>query len=425
LIDDIIHSGTTILRQLEILKTVNKKPDFVFTIVDYKKNDNKEMLLKMGVNLQSVYYLNEIIPQDADINESKLNEGFDVMWKFSAPDPNFFHRIHKSTPLLDQNTIFFASDNHTLWSLNKNDGSIQWAFKGFGYPTRSKMTVFSSPAIYNNIIYIASYDGNLYALNKNNGIKKWVYLDADFIGSSPVIADKLNMLFIGIGYGLFNKKGAIVALNAESGKRIWHFNTPNFILSTPYYCREKKIIVVGCDDGVIYAFYAKNGKKLWQFQTEGSVRSFLDYDPKKQIIFAGSFDDYLYGLNINTGELKFKFKTKGPVFSPPLVYENNIYFGSMDKHLYCVNLDTELANWNFDAGGRIFAKPKIVNDKIYIGSTSGILYEIELLTGKALSYFIATERITNEIVFDRKERKFFLSTYANELYCLSKKQKNN
>ncbi|MEW6408385.1 MAG: PQQ-binding-like beta-propeller repeat protein, partial [Patescibacteria group bacterium] len=98
-----------------------------------------------------------------------------------------------------------------------------------------------------------------------------------------------------------------------------------------------------------------------------------------------------------------------------------VYFSSLDKHLYSVNLDTGKLNWKFAASGRFFANPVIIDDKIYIGATDGRMYEIDAETGKLLDFFQATERITNQIAYNPQTQIIFLPTYANEIYCLKKK----
>ncbi|MEK7553134.1 MAG: PQQ-binding-like beta-propeller repeat protein, partial [Patescibacteria group bacterium] len=77
-------------------------------------------------------------------------------------------------------------------------------------------------------------------------------------------------------------------------------------------------------------------------------------------------------------------------------------------------------NWRFSANGRFLASPVIIEDKIYIGATDGKLYEINIQTGKMTDFFQATERITNKIAYNAKTKRFFLPTYANEIYCLEK-----
>ena len=125
-------------------------------------------------------------------------------------------------------------------------------------------------------------------------------------------------------------------------------------------------------------------------------------------------------MDIDSGEIKWKYKTEDIIYSTPLIYKNNVYFGSLDKNLYSVNLETGKLNWRFTARGRFFADPVIIDEKIYIGSTDGRLYEIDIKTGRLIDFFETTERITNKIAYNQKTKRFFVPTYANEIYCLKK-----
>jgi len=130
----------------------------------------------------------------------------------------------------------------------------------------------------------------------------------------------------------------------------------------------------------------------------------------------------LYVVDIKTGQKLFTYKAEFGIYSTPLVYKDNVYFSSFDKHLYCVNLKNGELNWKFRTNGRIFASPAVINDKIYIGSNDGVLYEINPDTGKKTGFLQVTERITNKVTHNENTEKFFLPTFANEIYCL-KKQK--
>ena len=48
------------------------------------------------------------------------------------------------------------------------------------------------------------------------------------------------------------------------------------------------------------------------------------------------------------------------------------------------------------------------------------MHEIDLQSGQRTGYFITTERITNKIAYNSTTKRFFLPTYANEIYCLEK-----
>ncbi len=419
LVDDLINSGATALKQILAIKNyAGQKIDKFFTFINFRGEKNSQLLKQKGVQLVSLFDLKDF---NLSLPENKENLGpeqFKNLWHFQTPNPSFFYRVPKSAPCLDEKKIYFGADNGYFFALNQDDGSEAWKFK-VGYPADGK-SIFSSPAIYKNIVYFGSYDGNVYALDKDSGELRWKNWDADYIGSSPALAPELKLLFIGLEFGFFKKRGGLVALDISSGKRIWSLETENFVHCSPAYCPEKKLVAVGDNDGWVYLFDAKKGTLKWKFQAGGAVKASLAFDLKRNLLLFGSFDKNLYALDLDSGEEKGKYETKEVIFSTPVVKDDNVYISSLDKNLYSINLNTGRLNWRFTAGGRIFATPEIIEYKIFVGATDGKLYEIDIKTGKAVASFQATERITNKIAYNQKTKRFFLPTYANELYCLEK-----
>ncbi|MFA7319792.1 MAG: PQQ-binding-like beta-propeller repeat protein, partial [Parcubacteria group bacterium] len=419
LVDDLTNSGSTFLRQARVLKYAGKKPSYAFALVSFRKENEQDMTQK-NIHLSYLYNLNEIGLTVSSQKNVFPSQKFNILWHFQSPKPNFFLRVGKSSPALDEEKIYFGADNGCLWALNQNDGSVAWKFEETGYPTKEGKIILSSPALYENTVFFGAYDGNLYAVNKETGRLRWKNMDADYIGSSPVVAPDLGLLFVGLEFGLFKKRGGITALDLKTGKKTWDYRMTEFVHCSPAYCPEKKVVAIGGNDFYVYLFDAKTGGLKWKYRTGGDIKASLVFDVKRNFLIFGSFDKNVYALDIDTGEVKGKFKTKEVIYSTPLVYGDNVYFGSMDKHFYSVNLDSGKLNWHIDCGSRLFAQPQIIKGKIYIGGTGGIMHEIDPTTGKKTGYFITTERITNKVVYNPTTKRFFLPTYANEIYCLEK-----
>ena len=87
----------------------------------------------------------------------------------------------------------------------------------------------------------------------------------------------------------------------------------------------------------------------------------------------------------------------------------------------CIDLDKGAILWTFTTSSRVFAGPLMAEGRLYIGSNDGRLYELDPATGKETGFFQATERIVNRAVYNPSTKHFFVPTYANELYCLERK----
>ena len=424
LVDDLVNKGLSLIRQVEILESLGKKVYAIFVILRFRDLEYYEYFLNKGILIKSIFSLDDftsslMVKNLGDKNKGLVLTSFKVMWYFKSEKPNYFYVLPKSAPTIDDVKIYFGADNGNFWALNQGDGSVVWKHRVF-FGSRGKR-IFSSPVLHNNLVYFGAYDGNFYALDKESGKRAWIFMEADWIGSSPCVASSLGLVFVGLEFGLWKKRGGIVALDAETGKKKWEYMMPGLTHSSPAYSEKYGVVICGCNDFSVYAFDAQKGKLLWEFETGGEVKASFTFDDARDTVIFGSYDSYVYVLKTKTGELVYKIKTDEAIYSTPLVRDNFAYIASLDKNLYCIDLNTGTIAWKFETNGRIFASPEIIGDKIYIGSNDGRLYELDALTGKNTAIFQATERITNKIAYNPDTNKIFLPTFANEIYCLAKK----
>jgi orotate phosphoribosyltransferase len=423
LVDDILNTGKSFIRQVEVIEALGKKVSAVFIVLRFRDLSYYEYFNERGIKIISLFEINDF---KNTLNVNNLVESaqipvpmpFKTEWYFKSENPDYFKVIPKSMPAIDGEKIYFGGDNGTFWALSQSNGNIVWKYKIlFGDKTKK---VFSSPVIDRNTVYFGTNDGNFYALDSENGKRKWVFMEADWIASSPCIAENLNSIFIGLEFGLWGKQGCLVALDLNTGKKKWEFQMSQLSYSSPAYSIESNIIVCGNNNYSIYGLEAKTGKLVWEFKTDGEVKESFAFDEKRGLVVFGSFDSYVYILETKTGKLVHKIKTNEALFSTPLVHGDFVYIASLDKNLYCIDLKSGAIIWSFATSGRIFSSPEIVNDKIYIGSNDGRLYELDKETGKNTAFFQATERITNKVVYSKELDRIFLTTFANEIYCLKK-----
>ena len=428
LVDDILNTGKSFIRQIEVIEALGKKVSAVFVILRFRDLPYYAYLNERGIKIISLFTLDDFksalsISNLVDKNELPVPMPFDIGWYFKGEKPDYFKVMSKSAPAIYGEKIYFGGDDGVFWALNQSNGRVVWEYKIL-FGTKSKK-VFSSPAIFNKTVYFGAYDGNFYALDSETGKRRWVFMEADWIGSSPCIAEDLSTIFVGLEFGLWKKQGAIVALDLNNGNKRWEFPMTGFTHSSPAYSEKSGVVVCGCNDYSVYGLNAKTGKLLWEFKTDGEIKASFAFSEKRGWVVFGSFDSYVYILETKTGKLIHKTKTDEAIYSTPLVHDNFTYIASLDKKLYCIDLDSGAILWSFATGGRIFSSPEIIDDKIYIGSNDGRLYELDKETGKNTAFFQATERITNKIAYNKETKKIFLPTFANEVYCLERKPNTN
>lgn len=418
LVDDLLNSGGSFRKQIEVLKAEGKEVFDVFAFVKFRP---EEPDLGPGVRVTTLF-----TPTDFGLAYTRSptppprHDVFTVKWAARGKKPNYFYRVPKSAPVLDEHSVYFGTDEGLMHALNQETGTGRWKFRIFGSGSKGK-TIFSSPALHGGSLFFGAYDGNFYALDTADGHVRWTYADADWIGSSPCVADDLGLVYVGLEYGLWRKHGGIVALDAASGEKQWEFiEMPGLTHGSPAYSRRHGAVAIGCNDGALYLFRASDGALLWKFQSGGEIKAAPAFDEERGLVCFGSFDGIIYALDVRSGAVVFTQKTEAAIYSTPCIWQGRLFTSSLDKRIYCTDLDSGKPVWDFKTAGRVFASPAIAEGRLYVGSNDGRLYELDPLTGRNMSYLQATERITNKVAVNPRTKRFYLTTYANDIYCLER-----
>lgn len=425
LVDDALNSGRSFMRQIKAIEEAGKKVHTIAVLIRYRDLSFYKEFTDRGIKIVSIFTLKDL-PGEHDAkphgtqHPSPLpRDPFNIEWKFESLNPSYFNVLPKSAPAIDDARLYFGADNGTLWALNQSDGTVAWSFKTL-YGAGAKR-IFSSPAVSKGIVYFGAYDGNFYALDSSTGNKKWVFMDADWVGSSPCVAKDLGAVFVGLEFGLWNKAGALVALDTNTGEKRWQYTTETMVHSSPAYSKKFGLVVVGSTEGKVYACNAGTGSLLWTYSTGGPVRASFAFDEERGYVCFGSEDRNIYVLDVRTGKKVYSIEILEPIYSSPIVAQGHLYFGLLDKRMMCIDLKNGNVLWTTWAHSRIFSSPIIIDGNIFFGSNDGRLYEVDANTGQEISYMQLTERIVNKIAYNPHSKQFFVPTYANQIYCLSRK----
>lgn len=441
LVDDILNSGNSFWRQVEVLESLGHKVSSVWSIIRYRNIEYYKRFHDRGIRVESLFTLDDFTETLGPRVKNMVSREplpphmpFSALWVFKNSTPNLTQVKPKSQPVLDNANIYFGSDDHFFWAIQQRDGSVAWKYPVGSFEQKS---IFSNPLLYKNLVIFGAYDGNIYALDRLSGKRVWINFDADWVGSSPVVSDELGLVFIGVEFGLVRKHGGIIAIHVATGKTAWQDNThPAFTHATPCYIKKHKQVAIGSNDGALRMYEAKSGKFVWKFTTEGGalfdpksdarfgegdIKEGCVYSEKHDYLVFGSFDGNLYILERRSGKLVHKYMCEFGIYGTPYLYEDRVYFSSLDKHIRCIDLNTLALVFekNLDKT-RIFASPIIINGRLYVGTNAGRLHELDPLTGEELGYFQANERITNTLAYNADTDTYFLPTYANEIICLKR-----
>ncbi len=414
IVDDLMNSGNSQRSVQAKLKSEGGKISGLYVVVDFKNNNGKKFCEEEGVEFHSLFSI-----EDFGIKKSRAvpqkRSVVQLNWTFCPPNPNYFFVVPKSTPVLDDEKLYYGTDSGIFYALHQKTGKVMWQ-----YQTGNKEKgIFSSPSIIGDLIIFGGYDGNCYALNKESGDVIWEFTEADFIGSSPAIASDLNMVFIGLEHQVPGKKGSVVALDVDSGNKKWDFVVSEYLHGTPAYLASKKVVAIGTNDSIVYLFKAETGRLLWEFQTGGQIKASLCFDEKRNTVIFGSFDGNCYGVDVDSGEEVFRVKTDNQVYSTPLVVGDNLYVTSTDKYFYNFDLDKEVISKKIRTNGKILSSPRLIDGGIYFGANDGIVRAYDLVDQKITLAAQFPERITGSIVKSDRYDIFYATAYDNQVFAFS------
>ncbi|OGG61396.1 hypothetical protein A3C87_00210 [Candidatus Kaiserbacteria bacterium RIFCSPHIGHO2_02_FULL_49_34] len=449
LVDDIMNSGNSFIRQIEVLEKLrvetpsldNLSIASVFSIVRFRDHTHYSYFTDKNIDINSILDLNDLNPYikesapQLDLHNIKnittrlTPNNFTTAWHWKGSKPNYFYVIPKSSPLYFNKSLYFGTDSGHFTCLDSLTGKEKWShLVPFG---SKKKLIFSSPCLVHDrgesFICFGAYDGNLYLLNAETGKRKWIFMEADWIGSSPCFSEKLGLVFSGMEYGLFKKQGGVTAIDVHTGKKRWEYRSEYLTHGSPAYSQKYNIIACGSNDKYLHVLNAKTGELLWKHETILEIKYAPCIDEETGCIIFGGIGgneqndgrSTVYVCDIKTGHIRAQYNDLYfGIYSTPMLYKNLVIVTGLDKCIHAFHRDTGEAAWKYETPARIFASPIIIDDRLYIGQNSGHFYEINPETGQVTSLSHFTERITNKAAYDPETNTFFVPTFANEIYAI-------
>jgi outer membrane protein assembly factor BamB len=274
-------------------------------------------------------------------------------------------------------------------NLASHSFSVLWTYQ-------TGKSIWGTSTLEDDMIYFGSDDGFLYAINSMSGVMRWKFMTAGAIRSRPALSDE--RLFI------TSDDGFLYAVDKLTGNELWRTDIHNYF---EYFHREplKYIpdptqfdylqsspviwegqVFVGSRVGLVYAVDQTSGEIDWQFLTGEKVRATPAVNNGKVMI--GSWDKFMYALDTQTGKLLWKTNLGGQVQTTAFVAGGLVYTASRKASVFALDIETGEVRWEYPYGQNMWVEssPILLNDRLFIGSSgSENIYELDCKTGFALS----------------------------------------
>ena len=143
-------------------------------------------------------------------------------------------RSQESTPILVGDTLFVTSSfgPKNTFAVNAKTGVVKWTYQPEvpkGIDQYACCDVNNRGVAYNNgKIFLGRLDAHIVALDANTGKELWKTPIVDFTGGSVITSPPTlvkNLVITGFGGGEYGVRGAIVALDQNTGKEVWRTQT--------------------------------------------------------------------------------------------------------------------------------------------------------------------------------------------------------
>lgn len=419
LVDDLINNGNTFKKQIVLLEELGYRVTDIFAIVRFRELTHYRFLEEHGVTIHTLFTLKDFGVSLRPPLSIQYDQ-FEVLWRLDGRAPDLHRVAHKSRPVCDDTFVYFPTDDGYVYALVQETGEKKWHFK-IGLTKRPAHRI-SDLTLAANTIYFSTQGGKVVALDSATGKTLWIFADADRIDAVPAVSSLQQKVYAVVNRGWFLKKNFLIALDIRTGSEVWSIPLPDYSRIQPAITEGEDLIFIGCENGTILCLDTSNGHTEWTQELKGSVTGItINSKPANtSSIYVTTTEGFVYKLVTQTGAVKKTTALEGQIHTAPLVTPKGLLVTNLDKFAYNLDLETLETIWLYETSGRIFADPAYINEHVYVGSNDARLYEIDPQTGKATGITQVTERITTPLLFCSSTNSYFLTTYANELYCLSR-----
>ncbi|CAL9644738.1 protein kinase domain-containing protein [Streptomyces sp. enrichment culture] len=235
------------------------------------------------------------------------------------------------------------------------------------------------PTVRGEALYTVSVDAEgrgyrprtwLYAASAKTGTERWSQ-ERDQDQTPVALVD--GGLYTGLG-------GVLCALRPDTGGTRWRFDTGGRSLYAPTV-GNGTVYVSGLGpsmtEGAVYAVSAATGKKLWEFRENDAV--FVPPTTIGDTVLVGNVvapkQNTLRALDAKTGEVVWERRLADDYLTRAVAADGTVYVVG-DGVLYALRADTGGTVWQYATKTAVHATPLVHGGTVYLSSYTGTVYAI-------------------------------------------------
>jgi outer membrane protein assembly factor BamB/adenine/guanine phosphoribosyltransferase-like PRPP-binding protein len=418
LVDDALNSGKSAEKARAVISMAGHALREMFVVVDFLSPSGRKWRQSHGMVVETLF-----TPCDFNLKVDSAPpppiQEYRELWRTATPGGFAFHVVPKSAPLLIGNRIYRGCDAAKMQAFSTDTGGVVWEYQATAATVGNK-GIWSCPAYHNGRIYFGAYNGTIYCLDAETGKEIWTQAEGEWVGASPLIVNRHNLVCFGIEYTRPWAQGSLGAYDLDTGEKVWEHSVVKLQHGSPGYWEGGDLVIWGSADHETLALDGKTGNIVWRFPTRRSVKYAPVVDEQRKLTAFASFDKSIYILDVATGKKRGEWQTGEICYTTPLFIGNKLFCGSGDRHLYVIDVDRMELIKKIYLYARVYASPKRIGDRVIVPTTGGRVVEIDIDTLETKGILQLPDAITNAVAVSTDERRIYVSTYMNHLYAFER-----
>ncbi|MDF9747677.1 PQQ-binding-like beta-propeller repeat protein [Natrinema salsiterrestre] len=258
-----------------------------------------------------------------------------------------------------------------------------------------------SPILDRDSVYVGTSRGNCYALERETGRRRWTFETTAATDSTPVVTRE--RLYLGTA------DGTLYALDPGTGDAEWETELPGSLESA-----------LALSDGRLYAGHsaglsaleAETGTTLWTHETESAaVGSPAIADGREGGQRRSALDEYRDDEPIDSMEASMMVEVERgrERESDPRweIDQERVFAGTADGAVLALEAESGEEIWTAPVGGGVASGPTIADGRVYIGDDGGTMLALDANAGHSwFTYEIADAFTTSATVLADAETTF-------------------
>ncbi|OAI40682.1 hypothetical protein AYO40_04535 [Planctomycetaceae bacterium SCGC AG-212-D15] len=329
-----------------------------------------------------------------------------IVWQFDAEKE--LMQVF-SSPCLADGKLYFGEGLHIdkgcrLFCVDATPGSKTEGKELWRFQTESHTE--SSPCVGDGKVFFGAGDDGIYCCDAADGKKLWQYQPGLHVDASPTIVGK--RVYAGSGISRTHKTTAMFCLDADTGKEVWQTPTELPVWGSPTVSVDRVYFGLGNGQfgesaaqpaGAVICVEAATGKRLWDRPIPDGVldRPLVD----ERHVYFGARDGQLYAVDRNEGRVVWKQAMGSPVVAGARLAHcsccatvTGIYAASSDGRVCCLDPNSGKPFWTFELAKHTGLKPQLYATPAVITlAGEGERHRIVLAAGLIDSASVSSARV--------------------------------